>query len=309
MSAPTILDQLITLLDSQKQAGTRYIHLSPESQDFLADPGAPSAASPTRAYLEEEPEEKAAPAPAKPAAAPPPERPAPVRREEVPVRHEETPARPAANDTPPPQPAPTIQEAQPLPDLGQLDLAAMEQVVAPCVRCKLCESRRQTVFGEGNPQADLMFIGEGPGQEEDRTGRPFVGKAGKLLTDIIHAMQFSREDVYIANIVKCRPPNNRNPEDEEAASCLPYLRRQIELIQPQVIVTLGAIPLKHLLNKRGILRLRGRWLSYEDTRVMPTLHPSYVLRKPESKADVWADMQQVMRVFGKDPRQSTRRRR
>jgi len=145
-----------------------------------------------------------------------------------------------------------------------------------------------------------MFIGEGPGAEEDKQGLPFVGEAGELLDRMIVAMQLGPEDVYIANIVKCRPPGNRNPEAPEAAACLPYLERQIALVRPEVIVLLGAVPLRFLLNKTGITRTRGKWLDYNGTPVMPTYHPAYLLRVPQKKRDVWGDLQQVMRLLGKD---------
>ena len=172
--------------------------------------------------------------------------------------------------------------------------------VAGCTRCALHLSRNNTVFGEGSTNAGLMFIGEGPGFEEDRTGRPFVGKAGQLLDKMISAMQFSREEVYIANIVKCRPPDNRVPMPEEAAACLPYLVKQIELVSPKVIVLLGATAAHYLLGKQeGITRLRGRWLDYQGIPVMPTYHPAFLLRKPEAKREAWSDLQQVMAKFNK----------
>jgi DNA polymerase len=151
-----------------------------------------------------------------------------------------------------------------------------------------------------------MFIGEGPGYDEDQQGIPFVGKAGQLLTKMINAMQFARSDVYIANIVKCRPPGNRNPEPDEVEACIPYLHRQIESIKPEVIVLLGAVPLRALLGGRSIRRERGQWRDFQGITVMPTFHPSYLLRLPEAKRDVWDDLQQVMRRLGKDP-QATRR--
>jgi DNA polymerase len=146
-----------------------------------------------------------------------------------------------------------------------------------------------------------MFIGEGPGADEDRTGRPFVGAAGQLLDKMIVAMQFQREEVYIANVVKCRPPGNRDPEPDEAVACLPYLQRQIELIQPQVIVTLGRTPLRYLLGLTGITARRGKWLEWRGIPCMPTFHPSYLLRVPGDKGKVWSDLQQVMRRLGKTP--------
>lgn len=183
--------------------------------------------------------------------------------------------------------------------LASMTLDELNSTAQKCKKCPLCAERNSVVFGEGSPNADIMFIGEGPGYDEDQQGRPFVGKAGSLLTKMIIAMQFSREQVYIANIVKCRPPKNRNPLPEEADTCLPYLQRQIELIQPKVIVVLGAVPLKYLLNKSGIMRLRGKWDSYNNIKVMPTFHPAYLLRNPGAKREVWSDLQQVMKLFGK----------
>jgi DNA polymerase len=157
------------------------------------------------------------------------------------------------------------------------------------------------VFGEVNREADLMFVGEGPGFHEDQSGRPFVGPAGQLLDKMIQAMQFSRETVYIANIVKCRPPGNRTPEEEEAKLCLPYLERQIQLVQPKVVVLLGSVPLLHLLGKTGITRLHGEWLEYNGIPAMPTFHPSYLLRSPARKRDAWEDLKKVMATLGRDP--------
>jgi len=197
------------------------------------------------------------------------------------------------------------EDAVPENPLTGLDLAGLENVAQGCRKCPLGKTRTNLVFGEGSPDADLMFIGEGPGYYEDQQGRPFVGRAGDLLTKMINAMQFAREEVYIGNIVKCRPPDNRNPEPGEAEACLPFLRRQIELINPKVIVLLGSVPLKYLLNKNGISRLRGTWLEYEGRRVMPTYHPAYLLRNPSSKRDAWNDLQMVMNVFGKVHRKDT----
>ncbi|MCC6681294.1 MAG: uracil-DNA glycosylase [Phycisphaeraceae bacterium] len=181
-----------------------------------------------------------------------------------------------------------------------------EQEVRKCTRCDLCRSRTQTVFGEGDPDAALMFIGEGPGQTEDEQGRPFVGRAGELLNKMIVAMGLAREQVYIANVVKCRPPDNRTPVPEETAACWDYLRRQIEIIQPRVIVALGAPAAKMLLEtKVGIMKLRGTWQSFNMVQppipVMPTFHPAYLLRAytQDNRAKVWSDLQQVMEMMKK----------
>jgi len=184
-------------------------------------------------------------------------------------------------------------------DFSKMNLNELADFASQCDGCPLAKSRNKVVFGQGSADADLMFIGEGPGRDEDMQGIPFVGEAGQLLTKMINAMKFKRSEVYISNIVKCRPPNNRNPEDLEAKSCMHYLARQIELIQPEVIVLLGAVPLKYLLGKSGITKLRGHWDLYNGIKVMPTFHPAYLLRTPSAKREVWADLQQVMRLFGK----------
>ena len=170
------------------------------------------------------------------------------------------------------------------------------ETVRHCRNCPLCETRLNAVPGEGNPHARLMFIGEGPGADEDRQGRPFVGAAGQLLDKMILAMQFKREEVYIANIVKCRPPRNRAPMPEEAQACIGYLEHQIRMIKPEVIVLLGATAAHFLLRREeGIMRLRGRWLEYDGIPVMPTFHPAFLLRQESAKRDAWEDLKQVMR--------------
>lgn len=159
-----------------------------------------------------------------------------------------------------------------------------------CRRCALCSGRSNVVFGVGNPRARLLFVGEGPGMEEDRQGEPFVGAAGKRLTRWINRIGFAREDVYIANIVKCRPPGNRTPLPEEAAACLPYLRRQIRVIRPEVICTLGGVALNFLLgNTERITRARGQWRDLDGIPVLPTYHPAYILRNATREHEVLAD--------------------
>jgi len=163
-----------------------------------------------------------------------------------------------------------------------------------CTRCRLHEHRTNIVFGEGNPAAELVFVGEGPGADEDRTGRPFVGKAGKLLDRIIEAIGMDRADVYIANVVKCRPPENRTPERDEAATCGPFLFRQLGFIRPKVIVALGAPALQCLTGSReGITKARGQWQAWHGIKVMPTYHPAYLLRVPDKKKETWEDMKRV----------------
>ena len=201
-------------------------------------------------------------------------------------------------------PAPPVGEqkkaAEPAPVPGTLEHLAA--TVRTCRGCPLCETRLNAVPGEGNPHARLMFIGEGPGADEDRQGRPFVGPAGQLLDKMILAMQFKREDVYIANIVKCRPPRNRAPMPEEAAACIGYLEHQIRMIKPEVIVLLGATAAHFLLKREeGIMRLRGRWLEYDGIPVMPTFHPAFLLRQESAKRDAWEDLKQVMRRLGIEP--------
>jgi uracil-DNA glycosylase len=193
----------------------------------------------------------------------------------------------------------TIVSPHPKVDPANLSWHDLWQTAMDCRNCQLCQSRSNVVFGDGNQNADLMFIGEGPGRDEDAQGLPFVGKAGQLLNKMISAMQFTREEVYIANIIKCRPPQNRNPLPEEASACLPYLKRQIELVKPKVIVILGAVPLQFLFNQRGVTRLRGTWLDYHGIPAMITFHPAFLLRYPGDKGKAWSDLQQVMQKFGK----------
>ena len=174
-------------------------------------------------------------------------------------------------------------------DVALLD--DLRAVALACTKCKLAKTRTNVVYGVGNPNADVMFVGEGPGRDEDQQGEPFVGRAGQLLTDIIKAMQLTREQVYIANIVKCRPPENRDPEPDEVEACRPFIRRQIELIKPKVIVTLGRIALQSLTEKAyGITSVRGQWLDYEGIKLMPTYHPAYLLRNLPDKAKSWEDL-------------------
>jgi len=176
---------------------------------------------------------------------------------------------------------------------GLLD--ELRAVALACTKCRLAKTRTNVVYGVGNPDADLMFIGEAPGRDEDVKGEPFVGRAGQLLTDIIKAMKLTRDDVYIANVIKCRPPENRNPEPDELEQCRPFIRRQIELIKPRVIVTLGRFALQSLTEKGyAISAARGQWMEYDGIKVMPTYHPAYLLRNPAAKKEVWADMKKVM---------------
>ena len=178
------------------------------------------------------------------------------------------------------------------------DWESLRSITLNCQNCPLAATRQNVVFGEGDLRARLMFIGEGPGADEDATGRPFVGAAGQLLDKMIGAMHLAREDVYIANIVKCRPPGNRMPSPEEAAACIGYLKKQIELVQPEVIVLLGGTALSFLLEINGITKYRGRWHNYNNIPVMPTFHPAFLLRKAEAKREAWHDLKLVMAKLG-----------
>ncbi len=183
-----------------------------------------------------------------------------------------------------------------------LTMLEIREELGDCTRCKLhALGRRQIVFGAGNADADLMFVGEAPGADEDAQGVPFVGRAGQLLTKMIEAMGFTREAVYIANVIKCRPPDNRNPEPDEVATCEPFLFRQIASIQPQVIVALGAFAAKTLLrSQEPISRLRGRVYDYHGARLIPTFHPSFLLRSPGQKKYAWEDLKQALAIMGRD---------
>jgi uracil-DNA glycosylase len=179
-------------------------------------------------------------------------------------------------------------------------LDEVRRELGDCKRCKLCTGRTQIVFGTGNPRAELVFVGEGPGADEDAQGIPFVGKAGELLTKMIEAMKYSRDDVYICNVVKCRPPGNRNPEPDEISACEPFLKAQLAAIRPKVIVALGKFAAQTLLHDDTVIsRMRGQWRSYEGIPLMPTFHPAYLLRTPGDKKLVWADLQEVMKRLGK----------
>jgi len=201
----------------------------------------------------------------------------------------------------PPTPAPTSPSPSPSTSIpmGKLPIVSLDDVRArmgECTLCKLHKGRHTIVFGVGNPEARLMFVGEAPGEDEDLKGEPFVGKAGQLLTKMIEAMGLRREDVYICNTVKCRPPNNRNPEPDELAACEPFLKGQLASVKPEVIVTLGKFAAQALLREQTpITRLRGQWREYEGIPVMPTFHPAYLLRSPQEKTKVWEDLQSVMK--------------
>jgi len=198
----------------------------------------------------------------------------------------------------PPSPAPHL---TPLARSRVEALATVRTDLGECTRCKLHKGRIKLVFGTGNAEARLMFVGEGPGAEEDEQGVPFVGRAGQLLTQIIKAIGLEREDVYIANVVKCRPPGNRNPEPDEIEQCEPFLMRQMDVIKPAVVVALGKFAAQTLLRTtEPISKIRGRFHQVGNTRVMPTFHPSYLLRNPAAKREVWEDMKAVRGVLRGD---------
>src|SRR5574341_172756 len=217
---------------------------------------------------------------------------------EVPRAH-----RPIAEGSPMPQPPAAGRQSNrsrhPVVDADAELKRLRDETIGDCRRCKLAPSRTQIVFGVGNPRAELVFVGEAPGAEEDAQGVPFVGAAGQLLTRIIEAMGLRRDDVYIANIIKCRPPGNRNPQPDEIASCEPFLIGQLDIIAPKVICALGTFAAQTLLKtKDPISRLRGRWHAYQGIPLMPTFHPAYLLRNPGEKKVVWADVRLVMAKLG-----------
>ena len=179
-------------------------------------------------------------------------------------------------------------------------LKVIREDIGDCTRCKLHgQGRKQIVFGVGNPAADLMFVGEGPGADEDEQGEPFVGRAGQLLNKMIEAMGIKREDVYIANVVKCRPPGNRTPERDETETCSPFLFRQIEVIKPKAIVALGAVAAKSLLGINDTMgNMRGQWYDFRGTKLRVTYHPAFLLRDPRQKGEAWKDLQEVMKYLG-----------
>jgi uracil-DNA glycosylase family 4 len=181
-------------------------------------------------------------------------------------------------------------------------LKLIREDIGDCTRCRLHKGRTNLVFGVGNVNAELMFVGEGPGADEDAKGEPFVGRAGQLLNNMISAMGIKREDVYIANVVKCRPPSNRTPEKDECDTCSPFLMRQIDVIKPKVIVALGAVAAKNLLAvSDSMANLRGRWYDFRNSKLLVTYHPAYLLRDPRQKKEAWKDLQMVMKFLGLNP--------
>ena len=205
----------------------------------------------------------------------------------------------------PPAPAkPSLFEAT--DKIADDTLLKIREDLGECTRCKLHRTRHKIVFGDGSPQAQLVFVGEGPGADEDAQGLPFVGRAGKLLTQMIEAMGLERRDVYICKVVKCRPPENRTPERDEVATCSPYLFRQLDVLKPRVIVCLGGVAAQTLLEtNRGISHFRGEWLEFRGYKLLATYHPAYLLRNPGAKGEVWKDLQKVMAELGLQVRRPT----
>lgn len=279
MESASLLQDAVRILEAQKQQGRQRVFLNAATRAALfADVAAPAAGTVPA------PVTAGAPLPVVPAAVSGTSATAPAP----------APVWPSAEAA-----TPEVRETQ---SMDSYDIATLPGIVAACQRCALhAAGRRQTVFSDGSPQAALMFIGEGPGEEEDIQGKPFVGRAGQLLTKMIEAMHLRREDVYICNIVKCRPPQNRVPAEEEAKACLPYLERQIALVHPKWIVVLGATPLLHLLGMKGITALHGKWQEYRGIPVMPTYHPAYLLRVPTKKRETWDDLKLVMAKMGLQP--------
>jgi len=216
----------------------------------------------------------------------------------------------AATSAAPASILPVVQAVSLFEALDRVDGDTLELVrenLGECTRCRLHKQRNKIVFGVGNPRAELVFVGEGPGHDEDVQGLPFVGRAGKLLTQMIEAMGLQREDVYICNVVKCRPPENRKPEDDEVATCSPYLYRQLDVIAPKAIVCLGGVAAQTLLKtKDPISRFRGNWFDFRNSKLLATYHPAYLLRNPNAKGEVWKDLQKVMVFLGLQPKKSSR---
>ncbi|MBP5671888.1 MAG: uracil-DNA glycosylase [Victivallales bacterium] len=303
----SIAEELLRILALQKAKGVRYAWLSPQNaqafffsnpqintrQNFTQPPAAPYQQPPARQQQ------------------PPPVQQQPVQQQPVQQQPMQPMQRPSFQTARPQlQPQGPV-EIHAAPPAAGMDWEPLKEAIFSCRACPLYAGKKNYVMEDGFRHARVMFIGEGPGEEEDKQGVPFVGRAGQLLTRMIHAMGLDRSaqdaehGCYIANIVKCRPPGNRNPESDEAAACLPYLKRQIELVKPEAIILLGAVPLNFLMNRKGITAARGKWLDYQGIPVMPTFHPAYLLRFErtrekfiEEKRKVWSDLQQVMARLG-----------
>jgi uracil-DNA glycosylase len=280
-----LLDATIQHLERMRSSGVRHVVVPPETLSALVKPAPSAAVAPAPNAATELSGESAQPA----------------MSASVTVASAELPSR-SATESKIQNPAPTSRERESKTEKSAA-FADLRQRAMACVKCShLASSRKNVVFGVGNPDADLMFVGEAPGADEDEQGEPFVGKAGQLLTKIIETMGLDRGDVYIANILKCRPDTpgqtagNRKPTPEEMQTCIPFLHEQIDLIRPKVLVALGGTAMEGLLNKTGITKLRGHWHSYRGIPLMPTYHPSYLLRNQalHEKRKVWEDMLQVM---------------
>jgi len=217
---------------------------------------------------------------------------------------------PSAPKRPPVSVIPVLQAPTLFDSVDRIEGDTLErtrQDLGECTRCKLHRHRTNIVFGVGNAKAQLVFVGEGPGHDEDVQGLPFVGRAGRLLTQMIEAMGLKREDVYICNIIKCRPPENRTPEKDEIANCSPFLVRQLSVIAPRAIVCLGSVATQCLLGtNKSISHLRGQWFDYHGARLMATYHPAYLLRNPNAKGEVWTDLKKVIALLGLQPRRAPR---
>lgn len=250
-------------------------------------------------------------APAQPAPSPGPAASEEHREREISLKVNRAAGGAAAGNAPPVQAAAlssfTFEENSPYPAAPKIagnalssDLPSLARLVASCESCRLCKTRKQTVFADGSPDAKIMFVGEAPGADEDAQGVPFVGRAGQLLTRMIEdGMGLPRKSVYIANVLKCRPPDNRNPEPDEIASCRGYLEAQIDLVRPAVLVALGKFAAQFLLEtEEGIMRLRGKWGTYRGIPVMPTFHPSFLLRQPAQKKEAWEDLLKALARAG-----------
>jgi len=271
---------------------------------WLRDAGVREVPSPGAALLAMAPGLASRPVVAVPAVAPPGPATSEATRSGV-VRSGMAPSGVAPSSVAPSGPGPSGDSAE--KGCGSPELAAIRTELGDCHRCKLGAGRTRLVFGVGAPAAELMFVGEGPGADEDLQGEPFVGKAGQLLTRMIEAMGYRREQVYIANVVKCRPPGNRNPEPDEIESCEPFLKRQIEAVRPRVIVALGKFAAHTLMRSTiPITRLRGQWSEYQGVKLMPTFHPAYLLRSPHEKSKAWDDLKLVLAALGRPPPGPTR---
>ncbi len=298
----SLAEELKRILALQKAKGARYAWLSPQNAQafFFSAP----QLNMQRPPMAQQPMQQQPPMQRSPIAQPP---------------MQQRPMTPPPSPQPPPNQPPAPLEIKAATPAASLDWEQLSEAIHSCKACPLYAGKRNYVMDDGFRQARVMFIGEGPGEDEDKQGVPFVGRAGQLLTRMILAMGLDRtardaeRGCYIANIVKCRPPGNRNPEPEEGSACLPYLHRQIELVKPEAIILLGAVPLNFLMNRRGITSARGKWLEYKGIPVMPTFHPAYLLRFERNreqfiaeKRKVWSDLQQVMARLGlkQPPRQS-----